>query len=141
MIVYAINEFKDEFENLIQHKSYKNLEEEIINYFFLDKDLSDIQSGVRLNNDDVRPYIKKRIAGRGGYRIYFFLLIKDENVYLIYVHPKTGKFGKDNVDDKTKAYLYKRVLESIKDSDVWTVTHNKQANKLVFESLNEIRFD
>jgi len=139
MIVYAITEFKEEYEKLKKHKSYKNLEKEIINYFFIDKGISDIQSGTRLNNDDLRPYVKKRLAGKGGYRMYFFILIKDENVYLIYVHPKTGKFGVDNIDDDSKALLYKRVLESIQDEDLWSVTHDKRNDELVFTKEKQVK--
>jgi hypothetical protein len=38
------------------------------------------------------------------------LIIKDEKLYLMFVHPKTGALGSENITDESKAYLYKKVF-------------------------------
>ena len=94
--------------------------------------MSELASGVRLNNSDDTPYIKKRLHGSGGFRFYFLLIIKQENLYLMFVHPKTGSLGADNITDESKAFLYKKVLACIQTNDLYKVTVNAATNTLVF---------
>ena len=88
-------------------------------------------SGTRLNNSDTTPYIKKRLNGSGGFRVYFLLIIKDENVYLMFIHPKTGSMGYDNITDISKVSLYKKVLECIKTNNLYIVS--LENNQLTFK--------
>ena len=112
MRIFCLDDFKVEFEKLISKKSYRDLQRELINYFF-DKSVEDLKSGTRLNNDDEIPYIKKRLRGSGGYRCYFLLIIiKDECLYLIFVHPKTGPSGSSNITDESKTYLSKYMTKN-----------------------------
>lgn len=46
--------------------------------------------------------------GKGGYRLYFLLIIRKESLYLMFVHPKTGSYGSENMTEESKAYLYKK---------------------------------
>ena len=131
MAIFCIEDFKSQFEKLKKKSSYATLEESIINYFF-NKDIQQLTSGVRLNNSDTTPYIKKRLEGSGGYRVYFLLIIKDENLYLMFLHPKTGSLGYDNITDKSKSLLYKKVLKCIKSNDLYCVSVSAD-NQLLFE--------
>lgn len=132
MKIRCLEEFKVEFDKLISKKSYKSIEKEIIKYFF-NKSSEDLCSGVRLNNSNDIPYIKKRLKGSGGFRVYFLLLIKDNCVYLMFVHPKTGTYGSSNITDESKAYLYKKVLESIKNNDFYSLELNDSKEKIIFK--------
>jgi hypothetical protein len=76
MTILCIEDFKVEFEKLKKKNSYSSIEEDIIEYFF-DKEKQQLTSGTRLNNSDDTPYIKKRLNGSGGFRIYFLLIIKN----------------------------------------------------------------
>jgi len=49
MEIYCLEDFKTEFEKLKSKKSYKTLEQDIIDYFF-DKSADKLCSGIRLNN-------------------------------------------------------------------------------------------
>jgi hypothetical protein len=130
MEIFCIEEFKAEFEKLASKKAYHLLEQEIIDYFFKKSD-DELCTGTRLNNSDTTPYIKKRLNGRGGFRVYF-LLIKIKNcLYLMFVHPKTGSLGADNINDESKAYLYKKVLACIQSNDLFKVELTSE-KRLVF---------
>ncbi|TAH00696.1 MAG: hypothetical protein EAZ15_08555 [Sphingobacteriales bacterium] len=129
MTIFCIAEFKNQFEKLIKKNSYSSIEKEIIDYFF-DKEIHQLISGTRLNNSDETPFIKKRLNGSGGFRLYFLLLIKEENIYLTFLHPKTGSLGYDNITDESKSLLYKKVLECIKSKDLYTVSNQK--NRVLF---------
>lgn len=130
MTIFCLEDFKVQFEKLKKKNSYSTIEEEIIEYFF-EKNIQQLISGSRLNNSNEIPYIKKRLSGRGGFRIYFLLVIKHEKIYLMFLHPKTGSLGYENITDDSKALLYKKVLESIKTRNLYEVFVVK--NKLVFK--------
>jgi hypothetical protein len=134
MDLYCLEDFKVEFEKLNSKKSYKTIEKDLINYFF-DKSSQELSSGTRLNNSDVIPYIKKRLRGSGGFRCYYLLIIKDDALYLMFVHPKTGSRGSENITDESKAYLYKKVLECIKSEDLYKLTVNESKTKINFQNV------
>jgi hypothetical protein len=129
MTILSIEDFKIQLEKLKKKNSYATIENDIIDYFF-NKGVHQLTSGTRLNNSNDIPYIKKRINGSGGYRVYFLLVIKDEKLYLMFLHPKTGSLGYDNITDESKALLYKKVLESIKSNNLYIVSVDN--NKLLF---------
>ena len=137
MVIYCLEDFKVEFEKLISKNSYKSLQKEIINYFF-DKTVQDLASGTRLNGDSETPYIKKRLKGSGGFRCYFLLVLKNEDLYLMFVHPKTGSMGSSNINDESKAYLYKKVLDCIKSDDLYVLSLDDSKKKIIFKEKPEI---
>lgn len=130
MTILCLEEFKAQFEKLKKKNAYSSIEDDIIAYFF-DKEIQQLISGTRLNNSDDTPYIKKRLNGSGGFRIYFLLIIKNEKVYLMFLHPKTGSLGYENITDDSKALLYKKVLECIKTNDLYEV--NVENKKIIFK--------
>jgi hypothetical protein len=134
MDIFCLEDFKVEFEKLKGKKSYSSIEDDIIKYFF-GKNAQELSSGVRLNNSSETPYIKKRINGSGGFRFYYLLIIKDEKLYLMFVHPKTGALGSENITDESKAYLYKKVLDSIKSNDLYQLTLNEENKKIDFKKV------
>ena len=129
MKLFCIEDFKIEFEKLKKKNSYSTIEKDIIEYFF-NKEIQELLSGTRLNNSDTAPYIKKRLKGSGGFRVYFLIIIKEDTTYLMFVHPKTGSLGYENITDESKTLLYKKVLDCIKDNKLLMIT--VENNKLVF---------
>ena len=130
MTIFCLDDFKVQFEKLKKNNSYSSIEKDIIEYFF-DKEIHQLTSGIRLNNSDDFPYIKKRLNGSGGFRLYFLLVIKNEKVYLMFLHPKTGSLGYENITDESKALLYKKVLEGIKANNLYEI--EVENNKLIFQ--------
>jgi hypothetical protein len=53
----------------------------------------------------------------------------------MFVHPKTGALGSENITDESKAYLYKKILECIKSNDLYQLTLNKETKKIDFEKV------
>lgn len=98
MKILCLEDFKFESEKIKNKKTYRDLEGTVRAYFF-NKPIDRMMSGVRLNNSNDVPYIKKRLSGSGGYRLYFLLLVKDERLVLMFIHPKTGSMGSSNITD------------------------------------------
>ena len=134
MEIYCLENFKTEFEKLKSKKSYDKLEQEIINYFF-NKTPHQLCSGTRLNHSNDTPYLKKRLGGRAGFRCYFLLVIKNNKLYLMFVHPKTGSQGAENITDDSKTSLYKKVLECIESNNLYKLELNNTKDKIIFNRL------
>lgn len=107
----------------------------MIDYFF-GKKSADLLSGKRLNNSTDIPYIKKRLDGKGGYRVYFLVKIAEDKLYLMFMHPKTGPDGSDNITPESKAKIYKDVLTAIKENDLYELSINgTNSSKIDFKKL------
>lgn len=137
MNLYCLEDFKVEFEKLTSKKSYKTIQQEVINYFF-EKTSQELSSGSRLNHSIDAPYIKKRLGGRGGFRFYFLLIVKKESLYLMFVHPKAGSQGSENITDESKAYLYKKVLDCIESKDLYKLSLDDSKKKINFDKLVKV---
>ncbi|WP_421920139.1 hypothetical protein [Marinifilum sp.] len=131
MKIYCLIDFKIEFDKLKSILSYHTLEKDIIKHFF-DKSYSDLYSGMRLNNSCTTPYIKKRIRSIGGFPFYFLYIIKDEKLYLLYVHPRTGTLIPDTKSDEAKAHLYKRAIDAIENNKFFELKLNDEKNHISF---------
>lgn len=133
MKIFATLEFKDEFEKLIKNKSYKYLSKEIITNY-LDVSFSTTLSGTKLNGNSPNPFIKKRIGGSNGSRLYLLAVIVEEAIYFTFVHPKSGTSGYDNINDDKKAKLLKDVYESIKTGNLLEVSCCSERRTILFNS-------
>lgn len=133
MRVCCLDDFKVEFEKLKSNNSYKDIGKEIITYFF-DKTYDDLCNGTKLNGASKIPYIKKRLKGSGGYRVYFLLIIKNDSVYLMFVHPKTGSKGAGNISSDFQAALLKKIHECIIANNYFIVETNEKNDDLLFTS-------
>lgn len=130
MQIFCSEDFKSQIEQYLRKNSYREIDEIVINYFF-DKSFEELKSGVRLNNSDTIPFIKKRLGGSGGYRIYY--LLKDAIVYLMFIYPKTGTFGASNLEDDAKTEIYKNIFEAIQKNDLYSVGQSSDKKSLLFK--------
>ena len=96
MKIFSTPEFKHEFEKLIKNNSYKYLSKEIINNYF-GQNIENISSGTKLNGNSPNAFIKKRIGGSGGSRLYLLIVQTSDSIYLTFIHPKTRPAGYENI--------------------------------------------
>jgi hypothetical protein len=81
------------------------------------------------------PYIKKRLGGSGGYRTYFYVVVKENNLYLMFLHPKTGPDGSPNITDDAKTQLLKDLISDIRSGRLLSVTKHESKKELVFRRV------
>jgi hypothetical protein len=131
MKIFCTAEFEKIFKRLCKRKAYRDLEKEIIEYFFAEK--IDFSGGKRLGGHAENPYIKKRLGGSGGYRTYFYVIVKEDNLYLMFLHPKTGPDGSPNITDDAKTQLLKNLISDIKLGRLLSVTKHESKKGLIFK--------
>jgi mRNA-degrading endonuclease RelE of RelBE toxin-antitoxin system len=112
MIIFCTESFKAEYKKLNKQNAYRILENEIIDNFFNCSD-DQIFHGVKMSGPDDKMVVKKRIGGRGGFRVYFYAYIHDKIVYLYYLYPKTGPAGKVSLNSKFEAIINNEAKKAI----------------------------
>lgn len=96
MRLFCTEEFKKELSTLRKNNSHAHVEAELVDAY-CNKPFSDVLGGDLLYDLKTAKFVKKRLSGRGGFRFYVLAVISDENVYLTWVHPKSGFHGMDNI--------------------------------------------
>jgi hypothetical protein len=130
MKIFCTTEFEKIFRKLSRKNAYRDLEKEVVEHFFAER--IDLSGGRRLGGHGENPYIKKRLGGSGGYRTYFYIIVKEGNLYLMFLHPKTGPDGSPNITDEAKTQLLKDLISDIKSKRLLSVTKHETKKQLIF---------
>ena len=123
MSVFLTEEFVSEVSLLLKDTSHDDCEKEIIKSIF-NSSLEEVRLNgcKRLGGDPNKsPFLRKRIetenAGKSsGYRLYFWLLIEEENIYLLFIHPKTGRRSGTNITTEKQKELVKTFINHRKNN-------------------------
>jgi len=141
MEIFVTDEFIEEVKSILKANSHSDCEVELINSIFTQSIDVIKQSGCkRLGGDPSKsPFLRKRIESSGtgkssGYRLYFWLMVLEENVYLLYIHPKTGRKSGSNLTTAKQKELVQTFVNSKKNSTFIKVELKK--NKIVYFNEN-----
>jgi len=115
MEFYFTERFIDEFKKIIKAKEHKNLENCFIEEIFKKTFDEILKTGASRQSGDNNnsAYIKKRIGKlnsgkRGGYRSYIMILIKNKELYFIFIHPKAGRRSMVKLDSNEEQKIIKK---------------------------------
>lgn len=136
MDILCSPDFYTEYNRLIKHKQYQDLPSIVGDYFF-DKTIDQLKSGTRLNGSSPVPFIKKRLEGRGGYRVYYYLILKDDYAFLSFIHPKTGPAGSENITPETQKKLSNDIVTYLSNQDYYKI--EKVVAGLEFKHYSELK--
>lgn len=136
MKVFSTPEFKNEFEKLIRKNAYKYITEEIITTYLLHNELKNCLIGTKLNGHSPNAFIKKRLGGSGGSRMYLLVVIKNEAIYLSFIHPKSGALGYENISNNKKTQLLNNLEFCIKKNDLFKLSCCKSQKQIVFNDYD-----
>ena len=117
MDFYCIPEFEFEFNSLCLKNNYSNLPNLLFDEFN-SIDINGLKSGTNLLPGKGIYYIKRRIAGSSGYRVYYVIDEKNNKVYFGFIHPKTGPEGIANIGHKFKIANFKSIFVAMKNGDL-----------------------
>ena len=112
--------FIDSVQKLLKKKSYRDCEAALIKSIFnlSDEDIFSISEAYRLNPSGKNPISKLRVASDRGksssYRLYIFVIVKNEKVHFGHLYPKTGPKGKEVLTSSEEREIIKSLLEEAK---------------------------
>jgi DNA-binding transcriptional regulator GbsR (MarR family) len=86
---------------------------------------------INLNGDRTRPYLKKILAGKGGYRIYF-IVIDDVRIIFTALSAKKGSKSVDFSKQQWTAF-YRIAVELLSDGKIQEVVFNEEKLKVIIE--------
>lgn len=132
MIFSCTRNFFEEYHKLLKVNAYRwTLPEDM--YEFLNHDDPEyFRKGSLLNGNDGFPFVKTRIKGRGGYRVYYFIIYKDDQVILTLLYPKTGQYGAENADKNYLKTLMKDMIEDKKANKLLTIALDHENKSIKF---------
>lgn len=94
---------------------------------------------------DKSLFLRKRLGSENsgnssGYRLYFWLFIFEENIYLLFIHPKTGRRSATNITLEKQKELV-RTFKYCRDNNLFLeVNLDKKINKIVFKTTKKVVF-
>lgn len=138
MKVFCTDTFRREYHKLIKKNSYRSLGKLIIEEV-LQQPSANLATSTVLNGrpTDI-PFYKKRIGGSSGFRLYCILVIKDDKLYFLYVHPKTGSKGIPNIKQAYHQTLQEELVTAIEQKQLFVVNRNgNQLNLTPYQEEEE----
>lgn len=139
MDIFVTDEFIHEVKSILKNNSHCDCESALINSIFT-QSIEEIKlNGCKRlgGNPEKSPFLRKRIEGTStgkssGYRLYFWLMVMEENIYLLFIHPKTGKRSGSNLTTEKQNELVKTFISS-RDNSTFIKVELKN-NKIVYTS-------
>ena len=132
MTICCTHEFKRIYDKLVKKNSHADLEQAIIDWLFT-KTATELRAATALNGNSPNPFLKKRLNGSGGYRIYYSLIASQKLVISSALHPKTNYLGKSTLSSSEIAAAIDDVAESYMNRDLFELTVVKSS--LVFNAI------
>ncbi len=130
MIFFSIKKFDFQANKLTKKvkDGYKNLLHDITT-FFENKNISEIfetkttlefiDSSHNIALKKVRiPNSNQKLSSRDGYRLIFIINKEKETVYLLYVYPKTGKYGQIDIKPNETSIFTQNLLSAIEQNNL-----------------------
>lgn len=134
MNLYSTNEAVNTILKLEKKPSHKSIRKLLFDYFDKEIKNSGAFSGKRLNPpSSPYPFVKKRVEGSGGYRIYFYLFIKDSQFVLSAIHPKTSAYSKSTLTVKEIHEAQKSCIKAKNENRLIKIILNTQKTIIEFE--------
>ena len=137
MYIFFTQEFIDEVTLISKANSHIDCKLSLIHSIF-NKNIDEIKNTgtKRLGGDpNKNPFLRKRIetsnSGKSsGYRLYLWMFYFENNVYLLYIHPKTGRRSGTNLTLEKQKELVKTFKEN-RDKNTFIRTELNNKNKIV----------
>lgn len=134
MKIFCTDRVKQDILKLGKKSSYSNLNKLLFDYISEKNTLEEWKSGSRiyLGNPNF-ICIKKRLGGSGGYRMYYLLTIKGDEITIAAIYPKTGSKGGSDLSDFGKTACIGEALDQITEANRWHITLDIKGETVKFE--------
>lgn len=139
MNVFITNEFLSEIKSISKDKSHSDCEKDLINAIF-EKSIDEIKNiGTKRlgGHPDKSPFLRKRVGSEksgksGGYRLYFWLFILDNDIFLLFIHPKSGRRSATNISTEKQKDLVKTFKKHRDENLFLKVELDKHKTHLIY---------
>ncbi|GAB3016503.1 hypothetical protein GCM10027284_39460 [Cyclobacterium sediminis] len=71
----------------------------------------------------------------GGFRIYYYIIVINDSLFLTALHPKVGKLGKSNLSKDEIKSAQKRFKENYENRNYFKITLDRKKKELNFKMV------
>lgn len=133
MQVYVTHTVAAEIVKIEKKPSYANLRLLLYKFVISHPTAASCLIGTRLNIGAAWPFVKVRLGGRGGYRLYYSILIKEEELIISAVYPKFGALSIKTLGPEATNRAYSEAITSCKSRNMLPVTLDHEKQSIIFE--------
>jgi hypothetical protein len=136
--IFCTDRVKKDITKLSKKSSYSNLKSLIYEFISKRESIEDWMDGSRIHIGNPNFIcVKKRLGGSGGYRMYYLLTIKDEEITVAAIYPKTGSKGGSDLSDYGKTACIGEALDQIIENSRWRIDLNSVDLTIEFKKENK----
>lgn len=140
MRVFMSPTFIEEVRKLTGSNDHSDLERVLIESVYTGSIDHVIQGGnaKKLGGSPNTPFIRRRMESQGhgkssGYRLYLWAFRIEQDIYLLYIHPKTGRSSAANISAEYQKQLVAE-FKSFRDSGRMALTRlSKDGTRILFD--------
>lgn len=132
MRVYVTHTVADAIVKMEKKPSYSNLRLLFYGFIKSHETAESWKVGSLLNRGAEWPFVKGRIAGRSGYRIYYLILIKQDEVIISAIYPKFGSLGINTLGHEARNAAYSDSILAYKSRDMRLVIIDDKNKTVIF---------
>ena len=140
MRIFMSPTFIEEVRKLVKSKDHADCEKTLIESVY-SKTLDEIIQGgaaKKLGGTPDTPFIRRRLQGQGtgksaGYRLYLWAFRLENDIYLIYMHPKTGRRSAVNISSDYQKELVREFKKFRDAGDMVLTKLSKDGSKILVE--------
>lgn len=143
MRIFMSPTFIEEVRKLSKSKDHTDCEKTLIESVYT-KTLDEIIQGgaaKKLGGTPNTPFIRRRLQGQGtgksaGYRLYLWAFRIENDIYLIYMHPKTGRRSTMNISSDYQKELVREFKKFRDAGDMVLTKLSKDRSRILIEGKN-----
>lgn len=125
---------KDVFK-LEKKGSYSDLRSLLFDFISKKETLEDWKEGTRIHLGNPNfLFLKKRIGGSGGYRMYYLLTIHGDEITIAALYPKFGTKGGSDLSDSGKIESIREALDGIVSKTRLKIITLPDKKSIIFET-------
>lgn len=139
MRIFMSPDFIDEVRKILKSKAHSDCEQVIIEAIYKKgmNDIVQVGSTKKIGGSNDTPFIRKRLEGAGtgksgGYRIYFWAFKVDDEIHLVFIHPKTGRRSSTNLSADGQKQL-KDDFKRFRNEGLMTLTRLSNCQTQILE--------
>lgn len=141
MKIFLSDRFIAESKKLIASGSHADCEIVLVEEIFQSDYDSIIHKGTpkKIGGSPETPFIRRRLndgtGSSGGYRLYLWAFKIDDEIFLLFIHPKAGRRSGTNITKEAQKEIVKEFLNDKKNKqNLHEVKLSKKKDRIIYSS-------
>jgi len=137
-------DFITEVRKILKSKAHADCENALIESIYKKTmdEIVQVGSTKKIGGTNETPFVRKRLEGAGtgksgGYRLYFWAFKVDDEIHLLFIHPKTGRRSSTNITSEYQKQLAKDFVGLRDNGDMILTKLSKTKTRIILDDEKE----